>query len=169
MIGGNVSINFNSSKGEIQDNKSFGCTISPSYSYFLNDRLAIGAAPFLAYAHSDWNGDQSRTFGNAYWLGLTPMVRYYLWSFVFTDIRFGGVGTRNNFTIVNNGSTEEIGPEWSHIYFLEFGFEPNYFINDNIVLESRLFHRSEFRPNQENVQSHRPWLQFSIGFQVFID
>ena len=171
MIGGDVSISFNTSAGEIQSNKGFGYSLNPSYTYFISDRIGIGGSPSISYTRNVWKdeSEQSSTIGNAHWFGFNPMIRYYLSNFIFSDLRVGGVWIRSNYTILNNNIREEFNPEWERIFSTEFGVGTNYFINDNVAIESRLYHRRVYRKEMANVESNNPWIQFSLGLQVFID
>jgi hypothetical protein len=82
MIAGSGSISYRTSQSESGGPTSkttiFNISLSPSYSYFIIDNLAIGLNATISYYKQESNGTYS--------LGAGPIARYYLKNGLFINL-----------------------------------------------------------------------------------
>ena len=144
MIGGNISLTFLDS-----DYRTY--TINPMAGYFITDRIAAGLT--LSYQHS------VGTYSKSSYISAAPFVRYYFATSrfaPFVDAGFGGSFTSNEF---DNGYITGDFEDESFLYQAGAGF--NYFITNNVALESRLGY-------YRNLDSDQGSVSLTAGLKFFL-
>lgn len=136
--------------GSSIEGKSSGVNLSPTFGYFVADKLVLGISPGFSYSKTDGGNDQTS-------YGAGPFIRYYLLS---TEKRLNILthasyyyGTGNTDTTANS---------------FNFKAGPAIFLNSSVALEFTLnydINQIKFTSDKSTFRS----FSVGVGFQIHLE
>ena len=170
MIGGNItaSKSDNTTSNGLK-NRGFGCRINPTVGFFISDKTAIGAGFLFTQNNSRSRiGDITETFFKSYGFGISPLIRTYFTTSLYSEFSFGFRSSVSHGSYIANRMVIEYEPRQSTDLMIRPSIGYSYFLNESTAIEGILrYTYSSFLSKGNNTSNfHR--VNFAIGLQVFL-
>lgn len=158
--------------------KELSFTVSPDFSYFVIDRLAVGLVTPYTYARYK-SGDLQSTY-STYSIG--PMVRYYFllgrqWA-IFPDVsyRYGWIERNGPYLVPNNNGGWDVDfyKTSGNTKVFQSGVGLTYFLKPNIGIEAKAYYQSNNDSYRRDdltdpivSRDNKSSLNFTVGVQMY--
>ena len=155
MVGGTASFTSSSYESTTNNNntssgKGIGIILSPTFGYFIIDKLALGISPTFGYTKTD-GGNDSTSYG------IGPFIRYYL---LKPEKRINVLTNVSYYYGTNNANTTSDN--------LNFKAGPVIFLNSSVALELTLNYNIGQFKSDSSVSTFKSF-NFGLGFQIHLE